>query len=214
MKSRVRYILISLFSLALHGCDFTTLYPVFTEKDICFKSQLMGSWKPSKDQRDSDYLDLASVTGLTLSGLPGSLPRLADKAYLITRKDRSGRLISRHITFLVKIGLYEYFDCYPLETEEEKGYYSFFKEHYVKMHSLYRVDMKDNNRILLQEFDGTFTQGLIDTKRIRMRYEQQNYTGIYIITAPTEELQAYLIKFADNPLAYVKTTTSEFVRLP
>jgi hypothetical protein len=198
----------------MSGCDFTTLYPIFTEKDIRFNEQLLGFWKISNREKNDEYLEIERISPSSLTSFPESLQKISSQGYLITRRDKKLNIISRHVAFLAAIGGYKYLDNYPLETEEEKGYFNFYKNHYVKMHSLYRIDMTNNGQFELREFDSDFIENLINTKQIRIRHSTQPLlTNLYIITSPTTELQSYLIKYAGNPKAYAKESITEYIRL-
>lgn len=212
MKRFFSYILIFVLLVSQFGCDITTLYPIFTKKDLVYDPQLLGFWKESKNQQDAGYLEIERSTAISKIELPESLRELDSAGYLFVRMDINKKIISRHIAFLAHIGSYLYFDNYPLETSEERGYNNFYKQLYVRMHSLYRVGFKENAHFDLQQFDGDFVENLINTKQIRIRHEFQTESGVYIITSPTEELQSYLIKYAGNPEAYVKTGNSEFIK--
>jgi hypothetical protein len=212
---RIHYCLaLFLITAIFSGCDFTTLYPIFTVKDIRFREQLLGFWKISNKENIEEYLEIEKISPSSLTSFPESLQKISGQGYLVTRRDIKLTIISRHIAFLARIGSYTYLDNYPLETEEEKGYFNFYKNHYVKMHSIYRIDMTNNDKFELREFDSDFIENLIDTKKIRIRHSTQPLlTNIYIITSPTMELQSYLIKYAGNPKAYAKESITEYVKL-
>ena len=53
----------------------------------------------------------------------------------------------------------------------------------------------------MQRLDGGYLEKLIKNKQIRIKHEVMEDGGIFI-TAPTEDLQQYLIKYSDVPEAY------------
>jgi hypothetical protein len=201
--------------LFFNACNLTTLYPIFKIKDIVFNQQLLGHWKLSNSQKDSDLTEIERVTSSVLNDLPNdSLQKIAGKGYLITTKDKQQNIITRHLAFLVKIGKYQYMDYYPLETDEEKKYDDFYKVHYIRIHSFSRIDFKTDQSFELKQFDLKFIQQQIDTRQISVRHELQPYLPVeYIITASTEELQAYITKYADDPHVYTEQTSSYYIKV-
>lgn len=201
--------------IILSSCNLTTLYPIFTEKNIISDNRLLGSWRLNKSPKDTDIIVISKVPPVEINRLPVLLKKIAGKGYLIVSKDRRQNVITRHLAFLVKIGRYHYLDYYPLETDEELAYFDFFKVHYIKMHSFYRVSFKNDQAFEIKPFDEGYIHRLIDNNHIRIRYEWQPYlTTRYIITASTEELQAYLAKYADDPNAYTQESIISYAKLP
>lgn len=212
---KICFIIIMVCSAFFNACNITTLYPIFTEKDIVFSQQLLGTWKFNNSQKDSDLTEIERVSSTVLNELSSSLQKIGGKGYLITKRDPRQNVITRHLAFLVKIGKYQYLDYYPLETAEEKKYNDFFKVHYIRMHRFYRIILKTDQSFELKQFDQDFIQRLIDTRQISLRHELQPYlsSGEYIITASTEELQAYIAKYADDPYVYTKESSSYYIKL-
>jgi len=212
MKKVFLIIIVACIELC-NSCTITTLYPIFKETDILLNSNLLGYWK-FNNIKDSDFTEIEKVPSFIVNDLPNSLQKITGKGYLITRIDQQHNVITRHLAFLLQIGKYQYLDYYPLETDEEKNYYDFYKVHYIKMHTFYRIDFTTNRSFELKQFDEEYIHRLIDTKQINIRYEWQPYlTPLYIITASTEELQAYINKYADDPKAYSKESLTEYIKL-
>jgi hypothetical protein len=80
------------------------------------------------------------------------------------------------------------------------------------MHSIYRIKFADNNSIDIQRLDGDYLKNLIKNKQIRIKHEEME-DGSFVITASTEELQQYLIKYSDVPEAYNKDNSDSYSRI-
>lgn len=188
-----KIILTSAFALLLAfltGC-LTTLHPIFTEKDIVFREELLGNWNFEKS-----VLRITPLSKEKNIELPGKIATIKDKGYLL---DSYG---DRSIGFLSRIGNHLYFDFYPLLSEEQQEADEFFMAHLIRRHSVYRVNIKSKDRFELNMLDGEFLENLIKQNKVRIRHETDS-EGSIIITAPTEELQQYIIKYGDEPGAYL-----------
>ena len=174
---KVFSIIITVCVAFCNSCTITTLYPIFKENDIIFSTKLLGYWKFDKNSKDSDYIEIEKVPTSILNELPDSLQKLAGNGYLITRTDQQHNIITRHLAFLLDIGKYHYLDYYPLETDEEKNYYDFYKVHYIRMHTFYRINFITDKTFELKQFDEDYIHRLIDAKQIRVRYECRLFFG-------------------------------------
>jgi len=183
--------------LCLAGC-LTTLHPIFTAKDLITDPRLIGNWEKAKDKSKVIYRQ-PNVN--ELNNLSPALQSEAGKIYMLDEKDEQGDIRSTYYAFMVKLGKYYYMDYYPASEKERQSADNFFAAHYISMHSIYRIEFKNSNSFNVQRLDGGYLEKLIKNKQIRIRHEVMEDGGIFI-TAPTEELQQYLIKYSDVPEAY------------
>lgn len=196
MKRLALPIVVLVIITLLSGC-LTSLHPLFTEKDLVFNSKLTGKWFTTKD---GDTLIFEKGTANTFKGLPAALQGSADKAYVLTIIGND-KTINKYFAFLVKIGNGFYFDYYPIDSKQQLEYDDFYREQFVKMHSFYKVEFSNDNSIAISEFDDSFLHKLIDDKQVRMKHEVRA-DGSVFITASTEELQQYVMKYGNTPGAY------------
>lgn len=192
---------------ALSGC-LSTLHALFTEKDLVFDPRLLGRWKAGDG---NDVATFERGTAASFNQLPETLRKLANNAYLVTMSD--DKTVARYYAFLTKLGTELYLDYYPCENVEQLRYDAFYKQHLVKMHSFYRIRFNDDRSFETSQFDEDFLKKLIDNKQIRIKYEVR-FDGTYVITAPTEELQQYVLKYGDVPDAYYKESNAIYTKLP
>jgi hypothetical protein len=212
MKKRYISILFAFLLVLLNGC-LSTLHPIFTEKDLAYNPKLLGSWKMATDEKNNGSLTMkgtATITNLATEKsvtLPGNLSSIKQKGYLVTYRDENGNITEQYIAFLARIGKHLYFDYYPADIKEEKKLDEFFTAHFIKMHTSYRVDLIKDGGFQLSQLDQDYVNKLIEEKKIRIRHEKDEDGNIGVITASTQELQQYLIKYGDDPHAYRKEKT-------
>ena len=183
----------------LSGC-LSALHPLFTEQDLEFDPKLVGSWRVGTE---NDIFTFERGTPESFGNLPESLQQLAGKAYVLTvTNGKGGEETAKYYAFLARIGKHLYLDYYPTETKTRKGYPEFYKKNFIPMHSFYRLQPgKDSNTIIIGQFSDSYLRKLINKKQIRIRHEVR-FDGDYVITAPTEELQQYVLKYSDVDEAY------------
>jgi hypothetical protein len=206
MKQLLIIAVIIFLVTALTGC-LSTLHPLFTEKDLVFDPRLLGRWK---EDNGNDITTFEQGTAANFNQLPEKLRNLASKAYLITIKEQGDEV--KYYGFLTRLGKELYLDYYPCENAYQKNYDVFYKQHLTKMHSFYRLRFNNDRSFDVRLFDGDFLNKLIDNKQIRIKHEVR-FDGSYVITASTEELQQYVMKYADVEGA-LGNDGGEYVKLP
>jgi hypothetical protein len=201
---------------ALSGC-LSTLHPLFTEKDVVYDPRLVGTWIAGNGD-DPSHLENGSIdtavfeqgSAASFIELPDALRRLAPRAYVVTYK--KGQKTTKYHAFLCHIGKDYFLDYYPAATPRQKTYDAFYKSHFTKMHSFYRIRFSGNNRFEIELFDDGYLTDLIKQKQIRIQHEVR-FDGSYLITAPTEELQQYVMKYGDVNEAYNSSTRSTYQKI-
>lgn len=191
--------------ILVSGC-LTTLHPLFTLNDLVTEPRLEGTWKTGSDQ---DMVIFEKGSAASFQALPESLQKVATKGYLVTFKDQQNNTTIKHYCFLLRLGNELFLDYFPAENENQQRYNSFYKQHYVRMHSFYRIRFRNDKSFELAKFDQDYLKKMIDEKKVRIRYEIHS-SGDYIITAPTSELQQYVLKYQNIPEAYESESLSLF----
>jgi len=197
MKKVSLLLAFTILAIFLSSC-LQTLHPIFTLKDIVYESKLLGTWKTGNPKK------VAIITNLSADNtieLPEKISTIKQKGYLVSYQDEHGKTTEQYIAFLASIGNHLYFDYYPAEKKDNKIGDEFFTAHFVKMHTSYRVDISKDGGFELSQLDESYVTKLIDEKKIRISHEK-DATGNIVITASTDELQQYIIKYGDEPGAY------------
>ena len=198
-----------LFTILMFSSCLTTLHPIFTEKDLVFDPRLYGNWSNEEGGSTVNYR-LARTS--EVKSLSPSLQGNASKIYMLEEWDDKGNLKSKQYAFMVKLGKYYFMDFYPAGLKEGNNADKFFAAHYIPMHSIYRIKFKTDRSFEIQQLDAGYLETLIKNKKIRIRHEVTEDGG-YVITAPTEELQKYIVKYSDIPEAYSKDNTESYSRM-
>jgi len=183
----------------LSGC-LTTLHPIFTEKDLAYDPKLIGTWK-TENQDNKGQVVITNLASESSVELPDNISSIKQKGYFISYQNGPGETSKRYIAFLARIGKHLYFDYYPADRKEDEKIDEFFGAHLVKMHTSYRVEILNDGSFELSQLDESYVTKLIDEKKIRISHETDADDNT-VITASTQELQQYLLKYGDEPLAY------------
>ena len=185
--------------IVLSSC-LRTLHPIFTIKDIVYESKLLGTWK-TDNQGTNGIVIISNLAADNTIALPEKIAAIKQKGYLVSYQDEDGKATEQYIGFLARIGKHLYFDYYPVEKKENKTFDEFFTSHFVKMHTSYRVEISKDGGFELSQLDESYVTKLINEKKIRINHEK-DANGNIVITASTDELQQYIIKYGDEPGAY------------
>jgi hypothetical protein len=183
----------------LNSC-LTTLHPIFTPADLVYKPELIGTWKIGENKEEK-WAEIIRLVQADPRLLPGKTAAIKDKGYLITYKDSANTISERYIAFLARIGKHLYFDYYPADLPVSSKMDEFYQVHFVKMHTPYRLELQKEGGFKLSRLESGYMNELIEQKKIRIRHEKKEDEGI-VITAPTSELQQYILKYGDDPEAY------------
>lgn len=191
------------------GC-LSTLHPLFTDKDFVFEPLLVGSWKDVTDS--NEVMTFERGTSQTFGDLPQNLQQNAGNAYVMTVRNPQKKEEFRYYAFLGKLGGGYYLDYYPAENRRQKTYDAFYKQHLIKMHSIYRVKFNGNKSVEISQFDESYMRNLINKKKIRIEHEVY-YDGSYVITSPTEQLQQYVLKYGNVEEAYYSNNKNTYNKI-
>lgn len=181
--------------MTISSC-LTTLHPLFKPGDVCFDENLLGSWRVDKE---NDTLTFCRATAANFEGLPEELKKLSSKAYELQMGGWEEEQL--FLAFLFKIGKNTYLDLYPMVHPKQKPLNSLFMAHYLRTHTVYKVKL-DRRGLDMRALNGEFVEELITKNKLRIRHEQQETGGSLLLTASTDELQQYVLKYGDTDAAF------------
>jgi len=168
-------------TLALTACA-RSLHPFFTEKDIVFNESLLGVWTN----------DSGEICKFTKSG--------DDHYELLFVGEEPVRFEAR----LINLGGVTFLDLYP---KLPSKYIDLDPASFVPAHTLARMAIgKDSISIAIM--DGDWLKQLSDQHRLDLAHERlylanEGFTSdTVVLTAPTQELQAFALKHADSKEAF------------
>ncbi|WP_343673750.1 hypothetical protein, partial [Chitinophaga sp.] len=180
----------------LQGC-ITSLHPLYTDKDLVFDKRLLGTWHTS-DLNGSWTLEnpMAKEQALHKDTKAGKDKEsiksifLNNNTYILTCTDNG--TTAEFLFNLVKLGNHYFVDLYPGELHEKN---ELLKDHYLPVHSYAKIQIS-NNGFELYFLNTELIYKLLNENKIRIKHESLPYENV--ITASTEELQKFVVKFADN----------------
>jgi hypothetical protein len=175
-KSLLTFSIVSIFLLS--GCVPYSVNPVYTEDDIIYNPDLVGTWA----EKDSDEKYIFSEI---------------DERYYNLIIMNEGVIEGIFTTHLARIDDTMFLDLSPeFGTPYGDG---FFKDHFAILHSFF----------LVHEIDSALTISMLNYEWLKeylklnpneISYEIIN--GRITFTAPTKDVQAFLIKHLDTEDAY------------
>jgi hypothetical protein len=165
-------------AIFLKGCGIFSLHPLYTEEDVVFLPELIGTWKSPESQNDDFFV----------------FNQYADNKYHFQMIDE-GDTIDYEL-HLLKLGRYYYMDYYPLD--EEYMIEQMFRN-YIPVHTFSRIDFTDEG-ISIIEFDQERLSDLFKQNRIRLAHEKMPDIDddMIVITAQTQDIQKFIIKYSDD----------------
>ncbi len=170
-------ILILIFGLSIVVGCIPSLHPLYTEKDLVFEKALIGTWQDG-DNQDSTWI-------FSQSG---------DKEYkLVYTEDGKKGEFTVH---LLKIKDKMFIDFFPIEQEGLNGFYA---AHLVPAHSF----------MLVKQIEPTLQMACLNANKLKDIIQKDPKAVKHeklgdgddkdVFTAPTEELQAFIMKNIDTP---------------
>ncbi len=155
-------------ALIFTGCA-PSLHPFFTEENIVFNDALLGTW----------ISDSGNKCVFTKSG---------ENHYELLYIDEAP---ARFEARLIKLGGETFLDLYPQIPDKENGLYL---AHLVPAHTLARVTIGEDS-ISIALMDGDWLGKLRERNDLNLAHERLA-DGAIVLTAPTRELQAFVLSNA------------------
>ena len=186
---------IQLFVLSLiifmSGCGIFSLHPLYHQEDLVMKPEIVGTWQSKQD-----------------SGFTVIIDTLGNGKYefvMVDKDDTIGFEMG-----LIKLNNQYFIDLFPLEDgnifagENDELLDNLFRN-YIPAHTFMKFDFL-NNEIGLTEFDNERLIELFKQNKIRLSHEMAGEDEDYVvITASTNDLQKFIIRYADDKEAFIET---------
>jgi len=178
--------LFAIICLMLSGCFIKSLYPFYTKKDIVFDTKIIGTWLDN----DSSMWKIKQQI---------KWPIAPDSSYQVEIIEKDGSIASFN-AHLFQLSNQLYLDFYPNGKIVSND---LVEENIVLTHSLAKIEYTANS-IKIQWFNEVWLEHLLEQNKIRIKHEKlsENDMNSYLLTASTEELQKFIIKFGNDPQAF------------
>ena len=179
-----------IFALAffMASCFVTSIHPLYTEKDLVFVPELLGTWKVEEEENIYTFKQSGeNAYELIITGQESS-----KKSIEILDYDEAGR----YEAHLVKLGKFLFLDIYP--QVPDMGEYG-LDIHLVPVHSFYRIWIeKDVLRLVCLDHD--WLEEMIDGNKVNIAHVRVE--DRIVLTAPTGELQNFVLKYVEDSEAF------------
>jgi hypothetical protein len=197
MKTRF-FLLFAVAGVLFQGCIIKSIHPFFNEEDIIFKTELLDSWvdrdggkwtiKPSKEKSNAYEMHFLHQGE-------------KDVVFLVHMFKLNGEL---------------YLDFLPYSDDRPESL-AIFDLHFIPTHSIAKIHVLNKEEVQIKWFNEEWLRSLFDQNRIKIAHEtimdeaaKDKDDTIYLLTASTEELQKFIVKyghdavFDDNNIVWLK----------
>jgi hypothetical protein len=175
--NKIRYVAAVGISILLMGCPARSVFPLFTNDDTVFNPELIGTWI---DHKNGDTF---------------SFQKYGEKNYEVVLREQMGKGRVNREAYTVQLGQIDKFwfiDSYP--SKKSGG-----DHHAVSAHILSRIWI-DRDTLRMASLESDWLRAMIDADKIDIAHVRRD--DDIILTATTEELQAFVALFAEDDKAF------------
>jgi hypothetical protein len=188
MKPKSLFLII-LLPFIYSGCLIKSFNPFYLPKDAVFDEQILGNWQ---DQDAGHW---------TFEAFKPAENKVRFPQYVLNYREENGN-ISKFLVTLFSLDGKLYLDFLPdLDIISD---HELLALHTLPVHSLAKVEIgEDATRI--RWFNEEWAYDLIQSQKTTIRHELIRYDSedaTLVLTASTEELQAFIRQFGDDPEAF------------
>jgi len=215
MKNRLTLLAALTTALIMfNGCIVTSINPLYTEDDIVFDEALIGSWTDGDDGEDGDELwtfEKGEKNGYRLVVYGDNTSKKNFSFSLSDDKEEKEEKVNDTVentidvgkfdAYLVKLGDHIFLDMYPVLPEEGSFWYYL---HTVPVHSFMKVSIEgDILNLSFLDLDW-FSKKIESDEGLDLEYVIAQDGDTFILSAPTDKLQEFLLKNAENAEMFEK----------
>lgn len=192
MKSKTFFVVSILLFTIVTGC-VPSLNPLYHEDDLVFVPELIGTW----EEGDNRW----------------AFEQKSEKSYLLTVTEQPSEYThdtvtsSRFEAHLVKLGDYYFLDLLPDEDHFD-GFTILSRIMMIPAHLFVKIELQDD-MLRLNMLDPEWFEQLVGQDKSAISYQIAN--DQYLLTASTDELQAFMLKYAGSEGAF--GSAGEFKRI-
>ena len=180
---RITLLLAVTTGATLPGCYVQSIHPLYSDRTTLFDPALLGTWVSEED--DEFVFTLEDTTRGTYT--------------LVC--DESGA-VARFQAVLVEIDGARFLDIFPEEPGNDNGFY---RDHLMRVHSILKLEHVADT-LSVADFDAEWLSTMVAQNKLAIPHVLLD--GAVLLTASTEQLQAFVHAYARTPEAF-----SEPIRL-
>lgn len=163
--------------LVVAGC-VPSVHPLYTEKDLVFEPALVGEWS------EKDSLETWTFT------------KNGDKEYKLVYVDEKGKKGEFEV-HLLKVQGKLFLDLFPEDPELEQN--DFYKAHLMPVHTFMKVQAIKPT-LQMAPLQPEWAKKFLKEHPTALRHEKVH--GRVLLTAPTKDLQAFVLKHEETKDAW------------
>ena len=190
-------VLILVVSLAiLQGCIVKSLHPFFKESDAVFRKDLINHWT----DQDGNHWQI----------LPVKESKIAYELRHFKGGEQPEEIFVAH---LFQLGEHLYLDFFPISNDDQADN-MMFNMHLIPAHSIARVVKFSDEEIQIRWLNEKWLRSLFTQNKIKISHEVVRDVNVeddsdlnYVLTASTEELQKFILKYGDEDEAFIDDNT-------
>jgi hypothetical protein len=186
----MRNLILLLSLLFMAGC-VQSLQPFYTEEQLTFDKNLVGYWTDAEGKNTIDVPDLDADPEA--------------KTYRVAYTDEQGKT-GHFVARLAQVGKYLLADLTPEELPDSTS--GTYRAHFVPIHSFLLIEVSAL-RLKIRSMDYEWLKKELDAHPAALAHERIGGDRI-LFTAPSEKVQAFVLKHVDTQGAYGEWT--EFKR--
>ena len=203
---KVKILAIVIVALLVSGCYTLSINPLYNKDNVVFEESLLGIWgNPENSEEtwifkksdDNAYRLVVKDKGVTQSiqikkeGVAGTFKKTGDGSFILNVSEDPVKdgIFEVH---LMKLDGQLFMDVYP---EKPKSLNDMYSSHIIQAHSFFKLIL-DDDKLCLASLNNDWLKKNLKSKKINIKHI--NRDGMIILTDSTEELQKFVVKYADK----------------
>lgn len=181
-RTKISIFAIAVLLFVINSCTVQSLFPLYTNQDLVYNENVIGTW----DLGDDETWEFTRKTSKkdSINGLPPHYK-------LVAIEKGEEATLDVH---LLRLGKYTYFNFYLKDFDSEN---SMTQLNLFPVNTFARTVIHEDS-MNIEFFKPDFIADLIKEKKVRIKHVFTDDNDRLLITAPTDEIQRFVIKYEDE----------------
>jgi len=196
---KTKKFLFYLLAVLLGGCvPVMSLHPLYTEKDVVFEEKLLGTWVDDSNDTTWEFKRFVDAN----NALDFTQPEKPEKTYRLLFSNNEGSTKGSFFAHLVKLETRLFLDVFPSQLpyvpqdpDDPNEGWVYNTPFLVPVHTFIKVDSIEP-QLKMHLTDDDEMEKLLKEDPNAVKHEVIG--DRFILTASTKELQAFVLKYADD----------------
>ncbi len=200
MKRKIVFLL--MIMVLFSSCIVKSIQPFYTVDQLSFNKNIVGKFEDAKKSKWTIYsfkeeweAENSDPTKIMKEDRD-AFDRYKD-GYVVQYVKKEEE--SFFIAMPFKVDEHLFLDFTPFEYEDD-GMNPLVAQHLLKTHSVAKVDFKDDGSIKLSWLSEEVINPLFNENKIRLKHERTGVSEDLVLTATSEELHSFLVKFMKSDI--------------